>query len=46
MMISMEPEMIVPSTIIGQVTLKCNHVVSSQDENNNIKMVYLLYSSS
>ena len=36
----MEPEMFLPSTIIGHVTWYCYHVVSSPDENNNIKKVY------
>ena len=36
----MEPEMFLPSTVLGHVTKYCNHMVSSQDENNNIKKVY------
>ena len=39
-LISMETEMFLPSTIFGHVTYYCNHVVSSSDENNNIKKVY------
>ena len=35
----MEPEVFLPSTIIGHVTQYCNHVVSSPDKNNNIKKV-------
>ena len=41
----MEPEMFLPSTIIGHVTLYYNHVVSSPDGNNNIKKVYILEES-
>ena len=39
-LVSMEPEVFLPSTIIGHVTQYCNHVVSSPDKNNNIKKVY------
>ena len=38
-LVSMEPEVFLPSTIIGHVTQYCNHVVSSPDKNNNIKKV-------
>ena len=31
--------MFVPTTIIGHVALYCNHMISSLDENNNIKKV-------
>ena len=33
--------MFLPSTIFGHMAYHCNHVVSSPDENNNIKMVYI-----
>ena len=39
-LVSQEPEMFVPTTIIGQVAKHCNHEVESLDENNNIKKVY------
>ena len=36
----MEPEMFLPSTIFGHVAKHFNYVVSSPNENNNIKKVY------
>ena len=39
-----QPAMFVPTTIIGHVAYYCNHVVSSPDENNNIKKVYKIIS--
>ena len=36
---TIEPEMFLPSTIFGHMVY-CNHVVSSLDDNNNIKKVY------
>ena len=39
-LISMEPEMIVPAIINGQVAKHCNHMVSCPDKNNNIVVVY------
>ena len=39
-LVSVEPEVFLPSTIIGHVTKYCNHVVSSPNKNNDIKMVY------
>ena len=39
-LVSVELEMFLPSTVLGHMTKYCNHMVSSQDENNNIKKVY------
>ena len=39
-LVLMEPEVFLPSRIIGQMTQYCNHVVTSPDKNNNIKKVY------
>ena len=43
-LVSMEPEIFVPTKIIGHVALYCNHVVSSVDENNSIKNVKQVFS--
>ena len=44
-LVSMEPEMIVPTTVIGHVAYHCDHVVRNPDEKNNIKVVYKMYAS-
>ena len=36
--------MFLPSTIFGHMAQHCNHVVSSPDENNSIKKVYIFAS--
>ena len=36
----MEPVAFMPTTLAGHVAKHCNHVVNSQDENNNIGGVY------
>ena len=40
-LISMEPYLVLPSTVFGHVAYHCNHVVRSPDENNNIKNIYI-----
>ena len=39
-LVSIEPEMFVPTIIIGYMAKYCNNMVSSLDENNYIKNVY------
>ena len=40
--VSMEPEVFLPSKIIGHVIQPCNHVVCSPHKNNSIKKIYKL----
>ena len=39
-LVSMEPDISVPTIIIGHVAKHCKHVFSSPGENNNIEVVY------